>query len=516
MRRLQLFAAVLVLIFSGTAVAQTDSTTGGGGNWNLSSTWQNGNVPSGAGTIIIRSGDSLYFNTAVTITGTVRSLSGRVGVYDSSKIVFASGSVYEHACNGGGIPKATWNTGSTCKITGFVSSPKPNNENQNFYNVIWNCPGQTGNVDMGLTGADTIHGDLTVTSTGTSRVYLTSPTSAANPITIAGNIIVNGGTFSSNGSSSTATIVVNTLGNITVTAGNFGVSRGSAPDVTWNLYGNFSVSNAILQNSGGTHVNKLSFAGTGTHNVTLDSVTFGTGSSPFTVEVQSGTIVDFGTSVITKSNTGSFLLLNGGTLETGNAGGIDSTIQATGASNGGGNSFSNAANYAFNGSTAQVTGMLMPDTVNNLTINNKNGVTLSQATIINGTLTLTAGQFDNTIPFTLGPNAKISYGGGTLKIPVTLVPIKESTIPQKFFVDQNYPNPFNPSTTISYGIPRTAFVTVKIFNVLGQEVKTLFSGYQSTGVYTLSFNASDLGSGVYLYRIQAGTSVDIKRMVLVK
>ena len=158
----------------------------------------------------------------------------------------------------------------------------------------------------------------------------------------------------------------------------------------------------------------------------------------------------------------------------------------------------------------------MPTTVNNLTINNKSGVTLVYPTTINGTLTLTAGQFDNTIPFTLGPNAKISYGGGTLNIPVTLVPMKETTLPQKFFVDQNYPNPFNPSTTISYGIPRTAFVTVKVFNVLGQEVKTLFSGYQSTGVYTLSFNASDLSSGVYLYRIQAGTSVDIKRMVLVK
>jgi hypothetical protein len=94
--------------------------------------------------------------------------------------------------------------------------------------------------------------------------------------------------------------------------------------------------------------------------------------------------------------------------------------------------------------------------------------------------------------------------------------MKETTIPQRFFVDQNYPNPFNPSTRISYGIPRAAFVTVKVFNVLGQEVKTLFSGYQGAGIYTFSFDASQLSSGVYLYRIQAGTSVDIKRMMLVK
>jgi hypothetical protein len=158
----------------------------------------------------------------------------------------------------------------------------------------------------------------------------------------------------------------------------------------------------------------------------------------------------------------------------------------------------------------------MPTTVNNLTINNASGVTLSQATTISGILTLTAGQFDNMIPFTLGPSGTISYGGGTLKIPVTLVPVKQTSLPQKFFVDQNYPNPFNPSTTISYGIPRAAFVTAKVFNVLGQEVMTLFSGYQGAGVYTLAFDASELSSGVYLYRIQAGSAVDIKRMVLMK
>ena len=100
--------------------------------------------------------------------------------------------------------------------------------------------------------------------------------------------------------------------------------------------------------------------------------------------------------------------------------------------NGWSKNLSSAANYTFDGDSAQVTGMLMPAVVNNLTISNANGVTLSQATTINGTLTLTAGQFDNTIPFTLGPNAKISFGGGTLKIPVTLVPMKEIKDSAKF------------------------------------------------------------------------------------
>jgi hypothetical protein len=228
-------------------------------------------------------------------------------------------------------------------------------------------------------------------------------------------------------------------------------------------------------------------------------------------DVRSGAIVDMDTSSLGASAVIRFALESGGTLITGDPKGFEGNLN-----NGGAKILSSAANYTFDGDTAQVTGSLMPTTVNNLTINNASGVTLSQATTISGILTLTAGQFDNMIPFTLGPSGTISYGGGTLKIPVTLVPVKQTSLPQKFFVDQNYPNPFNPSTTISYGIPRAAFVTAKVFNVLGQEVMTLFSGYQGAGVYTLAFDASELSSGVYLYRIQAGSAVDIKRMVLMK
>ena len=130
-------------------------------------------------------------------------------------------------------------------------------------------------------------------------------------------------------------------------------------------------------------------------------------------------------------------------------------------------SLANASSFEFNGSAAQVTSALMPDTVTNLTINNSAGVVLSQSTTINGVLHLVAGEFDNTIPFILGPNGSISYEGGSLKVPVSALEDMPRYIPNTFFVLQNFPNPFNPSTTIRFGLPAVSQVTVKVFNIHG-------------------------------------------------
>ncbi|CUS89839.1 T9SS type A sorting domain-containing protein, partial [Candidatus Kryptobacter tengchongensis] len=75
---------------------------------------------------------------------------------------------------------------------------------------------------------------------------------------------------------------------------------------------------------------------------------------------------------------------------------------------------------------------------------------------------------------------------------------------------------FNPTTTIKYSIPNTERVTLKIYNILGQEVATLVDEEQKPGVYELKFDASNLASGVYFYRLKAGGFVDIKKMVLVR
>jgi len=88
--------------------------------------------------------------------------------------------------------------------------------------------------------------------------------------------------------------------------------------------------------------------------------------------------------------------------------------------------------------------------------------------------------------------------------------------PMSYSLTQNYPNPFNPTTVISYSIPRNSFVSLKIYNVLGQEIETLFEGEQKAGTYTVTFDGSRLASGIYLYRLQSGSLSITRKMMLVK
>lgn len=100
--------------------------------------------------------------------------------------------------------------------------------------------------------------------------------------------------------------------------------------------------------------------------------------------------------------------------------------------------------------------------------------------------------------------------------PVVSVEREGATIPTVYTLDQNYPNPFNPSTTIRYSIPTAGRVSLKVYNLLGQEVATIFEGTQAAGTYTTTFNAMNLSSGVYFYRLRAGQYSDVKKMVLIK
>ncbi len=88
--------------------------------------------------------------------------------------------------------------------------------------------------------------------------------------------------------------------------------------------------------------------------------------------------------------------------------------------------------------------------------------------------------------------------------------------PSEFSLSQNYPNPFNPSTVISYSLPENDFVTLKVYDVLGSEVASLVNEHKQAGKYSVEFNASELGSGVYFYTLKAGTYVQSKKMILAK
>ncbi len=89
-------------------------------------------------------------------------------------------------------------------------------------------------------------------------------------------------------------------------------------------------------------------------------------------------------------------------------------------------------------------------------------------------------------------------------------------IVKEFMLRQNYPNPFNPLTKINYQIPEFSFVTLKVFDVLGSGIATLVNEEKTIGSYEIEFNAIDLPSGIYFYRLKAGSFVETKKMVLIK
>jgi len=112
--------------------------------------------------------------------------------------------------------------------------------------------------------------------------------------------------------------------------------------------------------------------------------------------------------------------------------------------------------------------------------------------------------------------AKFKTGSG-----ITAIGEETAVLPTDFRVEQNYPNPFNPSTTIKYALPVEALVTVRIYNMLGQEVKTLLNNNKPAGSYSVIWNGDDnfgnkVSSGAYIYTVKAGEFFTNKKMLLIK
>ncbi|RMD93410.1 MAG: T9SS C-terminal target domain-containing protein, partial [Calditrichaeota bacterium] len=123
-----------------------------------------------------------------------------------------------------------------------------------------------------------------------------------------------------------------------------------------------------------------------------------------------------------------------------------------------------------------------------------------------------------TIIKTPGPATSEVAGGADGWEPVV---VASSAKPERFVLDQNYPNPFNPSTVIRYGLPEATHVKLTVYNTLGQRVATLVDGYQSAGFKTVKWDGRDssghtVSAGIYVYRLEAGDRVLIKKMAFTK
>jgi len=94
--------------------------------------------------------------------------------------------------------------------------------------------------------------------------------------------------------------------------------------------------------------------------------------------------------------------------------------------------------------------------------------------------------------------------------------LDEEVMPGKFYLEQNYPNPFNPTSRIQYDVAEDGFVRLSVYNAFGQEVLVLVNGFQSAGSYEVNLDASGLASGVYIYRLQSGVDMSVKKMILMK
>ncbi|MBV6418960.1 MAG: hypothetical protein DAHOPDDO_00170 [Ignavibacteriaceae bacterium] len=135
----------------------------------------------------------------------------------------------------------------------------------------------------------------------------------------------------------------------------------------------------------------------------------------------------------------------------------------------------------------------------------------------------TKAEAEATFTFDINRNAQINRRDtiefmitGSDGIMMTKQFIFSYTGPKEFKLEQNFPNPFNPTTTIQYQLPTDAKVTLKIYDILGSEVATLINEEQEAGFKEIKFNAINIASGMYVYRLQSGDYVSVKKMLIVK
>ncbi|RPH92242.1 MAG: hypothetical protein EHM72_17675, partial [Calditrichaeota bacterium] len=189
--------------------------------------------------------------TDMQVEGTVLNY-GSITCDAQASISFMNSGLYSHEQDGGSIPTAVWRPNSICRMNS-IKHNAPANANQNFFNIVWNCPEQTGNYDLGWNG-NTIGGDIIVENTGSGIWQMCAPPADhAAQVFIEGDILQSGGQFTTTATHfANTTINVHQKGDIQVTGGDFSMSRGDqggSGKTIWRLEGNISLSGATTQNA---------------------------------------------------------------------------------------------------------------------------------------------------------------------------------------------------------------------------------------------------------------------------
>ena len=354
--------------------------------------------------LTVNSGITLALNGTNTLTPVSATIDGTVTVSNTatlakgtSVISFNAGSVYNHSRNGGAIPVSTWDASSIVNITGITNTvPTLSSFNQSFGNLTWNSTAQTAAISL-AGNLTTLAGNLSVVSTGSGSTRLVNSSNSLLGLTVGGNFTQSGGTlyvYGDNTGNVGGGFLVTVNGNFSISGGtlNLDANTDASSSGTINVKGNFSVTGGTITESGSGTAN-INFTGTSVQTYFKSA---GTISNAVNFGINTGSIVDFGTSLLDGS-VGTFNLLSGGTLITANTGGIASTGATGTVRTTGTRSFNAAANYVYNGTASQVTGTGLPTTLTgNLTINNtgatgNNTVTLTAPTTVSGVVTLTSG-----------------------------------------------------------------------------------------------------------------------------
>ncbi|MDB6018009.1 MAG: hypothetical protein JWR19_2498, partial [Pedosphaera sp.] len=379
-----------LLTVNNTGGCTLDSTVG-----TVSST--GGAVGSGA-TLTVTTGGVLKNAGTFTPTGTLS---------------FTGTGKYQHnfTTTAGAIPTATWAATSTCEIIGYTTdtSVPTGLVGQAFGNFTWNCPSQTGNINLGGT-LTTVNGNFTIVNLNTATLRLAS--SQSTTLAIVGNLSIQQGNVEA--ATTTGSPTINVTGDVIISSGGILdlASGGSSGTVTLNVSGNVSVpGGATLKKTTAAQTGNITFAKSGTQTLTSG----GTISGAIGWTVNSGSVLDLGASVI--SGSGTFNLSSGAGIITAHTSGLNGNITVSGTK-----TFSTGANYTYNGNSSQGTGNRLPTTVNNFTVANTGGnganiVTLSQNLTVNGTPTISSGVLaigGNTL--TVSAPASGSFGAGGITV----------------------------------------------------------------------------------------------------